>query len=165
MLTLCRHSKSRSFTLRVDPVLRFPNTTHAHAGESLLSTCYTRVTQKKQQSLRPRVRSRARTTDQSSSAPTEINQRQILEIFSLISYSHLHSMFYIVGLGLCDEKDITVRGLEVCLVVTQRVTAKRVSLGCQRLHKSVSRSLHLHSNGAEGEVGAHTAYPIGDKSS
>ncbi len=23
-------------------------------------------------------------------------------------------MFYLVGLGLCDEKDITVRGLEVC---------------------------------------------------
>ena len=22
-------------------------------------------------------------------------------------------MFYIVGLGLCDEKDITIRGLEV----------------------------------------------------
>lgn len=22
-------------------------------------------------------------------------------------------MFYIIGLGLCDEKDITVRGLEV----------------------------------------------------
>ena len=41
------------------------------------------------------------------------NQRQNLEIFNLISYSHLYSMFYIVGLGLCDEKDITVRGLEV----------------------------------------------------
>ena len=25
-------------------------------------------------------------------------------------------MFYVVGLGLCDEKDITVRGLEVCLL-------------------------------------------------
>lgn len=23
-------------------------------------------------------------------------------------------MFYIIGLGLCDEKDITLRGLEVC---------------------------------------------------
>ena len=23
-------------------------------------------------------------------------------------------MFYIIGLGLCDEKDITIRGLEVC---------------------------------------------------
>ena len=74
-------------------------------------------------------------------------------------------MFYIVGLGLCDEKDITVRGLEVCLVVTERVTAKRVSLGCQRLHKSVSRSLHLHSNGAEGETGAQTAYLIRDENS
>ena len=24
-----------------------------------------------------------------------------------------NAMFYIVGLGLCDEKDITIRGLEV----------------------------------------------------
>lgn len=24
------------------------------------------------------------------------------------------AMFYVIGLGLCDEKDITVRGLEVC---------------------------------------------------
>ena len=26
------------------------------------------------------------------------------------------TMFYIIGLGLCDEKDITVRGLEVLLI-------------------------------------------------
>ena len=37
---------------------------------------------------------------------------------SLLASSHLQSkelanMFYIIGLGLCDEKDITVRGLEV----------------------------------------------------
>jgi diphthamide biosynthesis methyltransferase len=24
-------------------------------------------------------------------------------------------MFYVIGLGLCDEKDITIRGLEVIL--------------------------------------------------
>jgi diphthamide biosynthesis methyltransferase len=28
-------------------------------------------------------------------------------------------MFYIIGLGLCDEKDITVRGLEVNMLSVQ----------------------------------------------
>ena len=48
MLTLCRLSKSRGFTLHVDPALRFPNTTHAHAGESLL-----RVTQERAELTTP----------------------------------------------------------------------------------------------------------------
>lgn len=29
-------------------------------------------------------------------------------------------MFYIIGLGLCDEKDITIRGLEVTLFHLRR---------------------------------------------
>jgi hypothetical protein len=32
--------------------------------------------------------------------------------FSPTSTAYYFTMFYIIGLGLCDEKDITVRGLE-----------------------------------------------------
>jgi hypothetical protein len=41
--------------------------------------------------------------------------RQGLFSSNLICTSGLFhtSMFYIIGLGLCDEKDITLRGLEV----------------------------------------------------
>jgi hypothetical protein len=31
-------------------------------------------------------------------------------------------MFYIIGLGLCDEKDITIRGLEVRFVTLDTMT-------------------------------------------
>lgn len=30
-------------------------------------------------------------------------------------------MFYIIGLGLCDEKDITLRGLEVTVALSYPV--------------------------------------------
>ena len=35
---------------------------------------------------------------------------------SFESFEVTGNMFYIIGLGLCDEKDITVRGLEVSFV-------------------------------------------------
>lgn len=36
-------------------------------------------------------------------------------------------MFYLIGLGLCDEKDITVRGLEVQYVLPSRFPELNVS--------------------------------------
>lgn len=36
-----------------------------------------------------------------------------LRFLTLTSVPRSPTMFYIIGLGLCDEKDITVRGLEV----------------------------------------------------
>lgn len=68
-------------------------------------------------------------------------------------------MFYIVGLGLCDEKDITVRGLEVCLNSPVWDMADRICPGSKRLHASVFRSLHLNSDGTEGKTGARYLNP------
>jgi len=45
-------------------------------------------------------------------------------------------MFYIVGLGLCDEKDITVRGLEVGM---QHYRAFFFADGANQAVKSCSR--------------------------
>ena len=39
-------------------------------------------------------------------------QIQLLSKSSSIS----HNMLYVIGLGLSDEKDITVKGLEVCKI-------------------------------------------------
>jgi diphthine synthase len=47
-------------------------------------------------------------------------------------------MFYVIGLGLCDEKDITVRGLEVShYYIAKEMTDKLISL--QQAVKSCSR--------------------------
>jgi diphthine synthase len=47
-------------------------------------------------------------------------------------------MFYVIGLGLCDEKDITVRGLEVShCYVPKGMTDRRIPL--QQAVKSCSR--------------------------
>lgn len=59
-------------------------------------------------------------------------------------------MFYLVGLGLCDEKDITVRGLEVpgfCSRSTYFLNSR--TLDSQTLNESVPRGLHEHPNGAK----------------
>lgn len=39
-------------------------------------------------------------------------------------------MFYLIGLGLCDEKDITVRGLEVLYFLSSRFSELNV---CRQL--------------------------------
>lgn len=36
-----------------------------------------------------------------------------LRLFERLISKANYTMFYVIGLGLCDEKDITVRGLEV----------------------------------------------------
>lgn len=44
----------------------------------------------------------------------EYRQGPFILICSCFQVSFGTSMFYIIGLGLCDEKDITLRGLEAC---------------------------------------------------
>jgi diphthine methyl ester synthase len=52
------------------------------------------------------------------------------------------SMFYLIGLGLCDEKDITVKGLEVSLSRNSglhlRIKAVR---GCSRVYLEAYTSI------------------------
>ena len=54
-------------------------------------------------------------------------------------------MFYIIGLGLCDEKDITVRGLEVRPLLTPpRPTsnpAPKAVKGCSRVYLEAYTSI------------------------
>lgn len=61
-------------------------------------------------------------------------------------------MFYVIGLGLSDEKDITVKGLEVG---TNRsiMTGHTDIPGSQEMRAGLPRILHLHSNDLEREAG------------
>lgn len=60
-------------------------------------------------------------------------------------------MFYLIGLGLCDEKDITIRGLEVCMGIGDiRFTDDE---GYQTLRTRISRSLYKRFNDRQGQVG------------
>jgi diphthine synthase len=44
-------------------------------------------------------------------------------------------MFYLIGLGLCDEKDITVRGLEVCMCIgIYNSLTMKVIKRCERVY-------------------------------
>lgn len=65
-------------------------------------------------------------------------------------------MFYLIGLGLCDEKDITVRGLEVSLL---RIFLSFLSFftqtprtGGQVMLSNLSRGVHEHPNGSKRET-------------
>lgn len=64
-------------------------------------------------------------------------------------------MFYIVGLGLSDEKDITVRGLEVRHLIERFILMliQNLPTGRKRLFSSVSRGVHEHLDGTEREAG------------
>jgi len=62
-------------------------------------------------------------------------------------------MFYIIGLGLCDEKDITVRGLEVGNASDPPQIFSHPNPGSQKLIASIPRSIHQHPNGAERTFG------------
>jgi hypothetical protein len=66
-------------------------------------------------------------------------------------------MFYIIGLGLSDEKDITIRGLEVRLSLqyTQRRDPNPLSLGNQILNTRLSRSLHVHPHDQSTQAGSY----------
>ena len=55
-------------------------------------------------------------------------------------------MFYLIGLGLCDEKDITVRGLEVGVTHRSKDWSLKAFLGHQKMLPCLSRGIHEHSN-------------------
>jgi len=55
-------------------------------------------------------------------------------------------MFYLIGLGLCDEKDITIRGLEVRMTYRGKDWTLKTYLGCQRVLPCLSRGVHEYSD-------------------
>ena len=63
------------------------------------------------------------------------------------------NMFYLIGLGLCDEKDITIRGLEVRTTDQIKGWSLKTFLGCQRVFPCLSRGVHQHSNDQQGKIG------------
>lgn len=53
-------------------------------------------------------------------------------------------MFYVIGLGLCDERDITVRGLEVCNTLSSfhpGTHALQAVKGCSRVYLEAYTSI------------------------
>lgn len=56
------------------------------------------------------------------------------------------NMFYLIGLGLCDEKDITIRGLEVRTTYRIKTWGLKTFLGCQRMFPCLSRGVHQYSH-------------------
>jgi hypothetical protein len=55
-------------------------------------------------------------------------------------------MLYLIGLGLCDEKDITIRGLEVWMTYRNKDWSLKTFLGCQRMLPRLSRGVYEHSD-------------------
>lgn len=70
-------------------------------------------------------------------------------------------MFYIIGLGLCDEKDVTLRGLEVRIKSNSYLHTLRptVMLGYKKFNAGLSRSLHEHPYDPEGTPGPSYSIP------
>lgn len=67
-------------------------------------------------------------------------------------------MFFVIGLGLCDEKDVTLRGLEVRAHQTRIYTeAKTPVLGYSKFIAGLSRSVHKYSYDPTGTSGP--SYP------
>jgi len=62
-------------------------------------------------------------------------------------------MFYIIGLGLSDEKDITLRGLEVVRFLLNIAMITKQVAGDQRVFSSVPRIIYQHTHGPKGETG------------
>lgn len=67
-------------------------------------------------------------------------------------------MFYVIGLGLSDEKDITLRGLEVCRNSHMAVSNSLpyvlpFDTGYKRLDAGLSRSVYEHSDDRQGPAG------------
>lgn len=65
-------------------------------------------------------------------------------------------MLYVIGLGLSDEKDITVKGLEVRVSSRHRCAVSDFdeSLGGQKVRAGLPRVVHVHPDDFEGEAGA-----------
>ena len=75
-------------------------------------------------------------------------------------------MLYVIGLGLSDEKDITVKGLEVghasLHVDRLYVDCKHricILSGSEEMRKSVSRSLYQYPYGLKGATGECSRWP------
>lgn len=64
-------------------------------------------------------------------------------------------MFYVIGLGLCDEKDITVRGLEVGAPSAQVYSIAYRELGSKIVFSGLSRSIHEHIDGGKKAIGVY----------
>jgi hypothetical protein len=65
-------------------------------------------------------------------------------------------MFYIIGLGLSDEKDITLRGLEVKMPRLARFGASLdiyFASGGQVIYSPLPRGVHEHSHRSKGALG------------
>ena len=62
-------------------------------------------------------------------------------------------MFYIIGLGLCDEKDITVRGLEVGALSAQACPIVYRESGGKIVFSGLPRSIHKHNDGGKNAIG------------
>ena len=65
-------------------------------------------------------------------------------------------MFYIIGLGLSDEKDITLRGLEVKMPESARLGISLdiyFTSGRQIIFSSIPRGIHEHSHCSKGALG------------
>lgn len=77
-------------------------------------------------------------------------------------------MLYVIGLGLSDEKDITVKGLEVSLAM-MHVDKYRMRIegkchvwafpGREEMRASVSRGLHQYSYGPKRAISESCSLP------
>lgn len=67
-------------------------------------------------------------------------------------------MFYIIGLGLCDEKDITVRGLEVGALSAQACPIVYRGSGGKIVFSGLPRSIHKHIDGGKDAIGVYYAW-------
>jgi hypothetical protein len=70
--------------------------------------------------------------------------------------SQIAIMFYIIGLGLSDEKDVTLRGLEV-LITSYNFSSSQMNVSSKTGHQEflagVSRGLYEYFDGAKGTFG------------
>ena len=67
-------------------------------------------------------------------------------------------MLYVIGLGLSDEKDITVKGLEVGypLASSRSGRAGTDYVGSPEMREGLSRIIHLDPHDLEREAGTFT---------
>lgn len=70
-------------------------------------------------------------------------------------------MFYLIGLGLFDEKDVSVRGMEVRLsnkpLRNEQFSQLRTALDHKKLLASLPRVIHKHFDGRERTTGKNTS--------
>lgn len=63
-------------------------------------------------------------------------------------------MLYVIGLGLSDEKDITVKGLEVGGRLLETIQSALTKEGSSELREDLPGVLHLHPDGPYRAPGA-----------